>query len=210
MPDDRSPPNLAVGEYYMGKGVFVDMPRTKKQFFSGLQECLDGTEVRGRDADETFKVDRALKMVEELLADCNKRGGTVHFIGNGGSAAIASHMAIDFSKNKGVRARTLNDVPTLTACGNDFGYDMVFAKQLEWYARKPDVAVIVSSSGRSPNIINAAIEARTRLNAIVTLSGMNPNNALRRRGDVNFYVPSASYALVELAHMALLHSLVLC
>jgi D-sedoheptulose 7-phosphate isomerase len=135
----------------------------------------------------------------------------VIFVGNGGSAAVASHMAIDYSKNKGVRATTLCDVATLTALANDFGYDRVFSRQIAWHGRQEDVVVIISSSGRSLNIVDAADEARSRgLRAIVTLTGMNPNNRLRMLGSLNFWVPSDQYAVVENAHLQLLHSLVLC
>jgi D-sedoheptulose 7-phosphate isomerase len=158
-----------------------------------------------------LELDVGLDRLAEILHAAHKAGGKAIFIGNGGSAAIASHMAVDYSKNKGVRSVALNDAAMLTMLANDYGYEQVFAKQIAYYGRRSDVAVIISSSGRSLNIIAAADAARDRnLRGVVTLSGMNPHNALRTKGDLNFYVPCTSYGLVELTHLALLHSLVPC
>lgn len=203
----ESPPNLIQGDYYMGKGVFIDVPRSRLKYFSALKTCLERTDITGNLPDETFEVDPGLKAMEDMMRAAHKAGGKVIFIGNGGSAAVASHMAVDYSKNKGIRAVALNDAAMLTCLANDYGYENVFAKQIEYQGRKADVAVIVSSSGRSLNIIAAANEARARgLRGVVTLSGMNPNNKLRKLGNLNFYVPCTDYGLVELAHLALLHS----
>ena len=82
------------------------------------------------------------------------------FVGNGGSAGIASHLAIDFSKNGGMRAMAFNDPSALTCLGNDLGYENVFAKQIEFHGRAGDLLIAISSSGRSPNILNAVKAAR--------------------------------------------------
>ena len=206
---NNPPPNLKHGErYYIGKGAFVDVPSVKRlEYFGALVECIRRTQVTGNLEDETFRLEPALERLAKLLRASHKAGGKAIFIGNGGSAAIASHMSVDYSKNKGVRSVALNDAAMLTMLGNDYGYDQVFAKQIEYHGREDDVAVIISSSGRSLNILAAADASRTRgLRAVVTLSGMNPNNALRRRGNLNFFVPCTDYGLVEIAHLALLHS----
>ena len=82
-------------------------------------------------------------------------GNKLVFFGNGGSAAIASHMGTDYSKNGNVRALALNDSSMLTCLGNDLGFDRVFAKQIDLHARSDDVVVAISSSGSSANILNA-------------------------------------------------------
>src|SRR5580704_1277031 len=91
-----------------------------------------------------------------------KAANKIIFIGNGGSAGIASHLAIDFSKNGGLRALAFNDPSALTCFGNDLGYENVFAKQLEFHARPGDLLIAISSSGMSPNILGAVKEARAR------------------------------------------------
>jgi D-sedoheptulose 7-phosphate isomerase len=131
----------------------------------------------------------------------------VMFVGNGGSAGIAGHLAIDFAKNGGVRAVTFNDPSSLTCLGNDLGYDQVFAKQVEMQAIAGDVLIAISSSGGSKNILNAAHVAAKLKCEVVTLSGFSAGNELRKLGDVNFFVDSAVYGFVETAHQAILHAI---
>jgi D-sedoheptulose 7-phosphate isomerase len=203
------PANVKLGErHYIGKGAFVDACKVSRgAYFHSLLDCIQNTQATGPVWDESIPLEAALERLADILRAAHKAGGKAIFIGNGGSAAIASHMAVDYSKNKGVRAVALNDAAMLTMLANDYGYEQVFAKQLEYHGRKADVAVIVSSSGRSLNIIAAADAAREcELRNVATFSGMNPHNKLRVKGDLNFYVPCTDYGLVELAHLALLHS----
>ena len=134
-------------------------------------------------------------------------GNKMILIGNGGSAAIASHQAIEYLKNGGVRALALNDGASLTALANDFGYANVFAEQLRMLGRRGDMLVAISSSGQSTNILKAVETARARDMAVATFSGFKPDNLLRGRGDVNFYVDSAQYGFVEIAHHALIQAI---
>jgi D-sedoheptulose 7-phosphate isomerase len=131
-------------------------------------------------------------------------GNKLMFIGNGGSAAIASHMANDFSKNGGMRALAFNDGAFLTCLGNDYGYEHVFAKQIEFHARKGDLLVAISASGRSPNILNGVKAAGRAGCEVLTLSGFGADNPLRRMGAVNIYLASQGYGLVESGHLTLL------
>ena len=151
-------------------------------------------------------LDAGYRAFIDLARQRSAAGGTLIFIGNGGSAAIASHMAIDYSKNGGLRATALNDASALTCLANDYGYEHVFAKQIEFHARSGDIVVAISSSGRSPNILNGVEAARRCACAVVTLSGFGPDNPLRRAGDLNFYVASDRYGFVEVIHLALIHS----
>lgn len=136
----------------------------------------------------------------------HQAGKRILFIGNGGSAGIASHMTIDFAKNGNLRSLCFNDPAALTCLGNDLGYENVFSKQIEIHAVKDDLLVAISSSGRSPNILNAAKAARRLGCKVVTLSGFSPDNPLRTLGDVNCYVASDQYGFVELMHMTILHA----
>jgi D-sedoheptulose 7-phosphate isomerase len=131
----------------------------------------------------------------------------VMFIGNGGSMGIAAHMAIDFSKNGGMRAMALGDSAALTCLGNDFGYADVFARQIDWHGAAGDVLIAISSSGESANILNGVAAARSRQCKVVTFSGFRDDNRLRGLGDVNFYVRAEEYGFVEVAHQSLLHAM---
>lgn len=140
--------------------------------------------------------------IEQLL-----NRGTIFFVGNGGSAAIASHMAIDYTKNGGYRAMAFNDAAALTCLSNDLSYEDVFSCQIGKWAEIGDIVFAISSSGESPNILKAAEYARRQGCFVVTLSAFKANNRLRRMGDINFYVPTMEYGFAEITHLAILHSI---
>lgn len=144
--------------------------------------------------------------VKEVRA-LDKRRGQVFVIGNGGSAAIASHLATDLLKNGGLRALTFNETSLITCLSNDLGYEFVFARPLEICLKKTDLLVAISSSGKSKNILAAVLTAKKRKSFVVTLSGFDSKNSLRSMGNINFYVPSFSYGFVEIAHSAICHCL---
>lgn len=152
--------------------------------------------------------------LEDMLSDfreCHERGNKVILVGNGGSSAICSHIAIDFCKNVGIRAVSLNDFPSITCLSNDFGYEQVFAKQIEYHAHKDDCLVCISTGGKSENILNTIRAFKDKGGEkTFTFSGMKPDNILRTLGQVNFYSPSNDYGIVEIAHLTLLHSLSPC
>lgn len=140
-----------------------------------------------------------------LIQDRAASGGKTIIIGNGGSAAIASHAAIDFWKNASIPSLVFNDGSLLTCMSNDFGYDEVFAKPIDFFANKNDILFAISSSGRSRNILRAAKAAARKGVKVVTFTGFSSRNALRRQGVYNFYVPSGEYGFVEVAHQYICH-----
>ena len=152
-----------------------------------------------------FIVDESIEKITKLVIARGKGGNKVIFIGNGGSASIASHMATDFLKNGNVPAMAFNDTSLITCLSNDLGYEYVFQKPIEMLARKGDILFAISSSGRSKNILNATSEARKKECLVITLSGFSPGNPLRKMGDINFYVPSDSYGYVETVHLIICH-----
>jgi len=128
------------------------------------------------------------------------QGGRVIFIGNGGSAGIASHLAIDLAKNASLPAACYSDASMMSCLANDYGFEEWMAHALRLNARAGDCVVAISSSGRSKNILNAVAKARAMKLDVITLSGMGPDNPLRELGDVNYWVDSRSYNIVETAH----------
>lgn len=142
-----------------------------------------------------------IKKTIGLILSLEKSGGTLTFVGNGGSAAIASHQATDFIRTCGIRAYAPLDHSLLTCMSNDMGYENVFAHPLGILAKKEDILIAISSSGQSTNILKAAEAMRAKGCPVITLSGFRPDNSLRKLGDVNFYVPSESYRVVESAHL---------
>lgn len=128
-------------------------------------------------------------------------------VGNGGSAAVASHIANDMIR-MGIPAVALVDPPTLSANANDFGWQEGFSRQGAILFSPGDLAIAISSSGRSPNVLNAAKAAKEKGCDLLTLSGFFEDNPLRQMGDVNLWVDSQNYGVVEIAHLAMLHEMV--
>jgi D-sedoheptulose 7-phosphate isomerase len=184
----------------------VAMKELVGPYFETLSRLIRETECTGPKG-EAIDVAEAFTRVRASAHAVHDRGNKLMFVGNGGSAGIASHVAVDYSKNGGLRAVAFNDGAVLTCLGNDLGYENVFAKQIEWHAREGDLLVVISSSGRSANILKAVEAARGRSCQIVTLSGFSDQNPLRSQGDVNFFVRSHQYGFVEVVHLALIHAI---
>jgi D-sedoheptulose 7-phosphate isomerase len=175
------------------------------KYFGTLAGLLRNAEVTDLTS-RNLSLDEGCEWFRKAAHNTHDAGNKIIFIGNGGSAGIASHLAIDFSKNGGLRALAFNDPSALTCLGNDLGYENVFTKQLDFHARPGDLLIAISSSGRSPNILGAVKMARSRDCKVATFSGFTDVNELRRTGDVNFYVRSREYGFVEIAHLALCHA----
>ena len=145
-------------------------------------------------------------VIDDLIAistmwkSTNEKGRKVIFVGNGGSAAIASHCAVDLTKNAEIRAINFNEADLITCFGNDYGYEKWVEKALEFYGDEGDVLVLISSSGKSRNIINAAIKAKQMGIVVITLSGFDANNNLRKLGKINLWIDSKAYNIVEMTH----------
>jgi D-sedoheptulose 7-phosphate isomerase len=155
----------------------------------------------------------ALERVAETLLECHARGNTVFVIGNGGSAATASHFACDLAKGTRCDGRPpfrvmplTDNMPLITAWGNDTSFDNVFAEQLDALARGGDVVVAISCSGTSPNIVRAVEVARERQTTVIALTGEG-GGLLGAMADIAIRVPLASIEQVEDAHLMICHSL---
>lgn len=147
----------------------------------------------------------SMKEATSLLTNSKGTGSTIFLIGNGGSAAIAEHIAIDLTKNAGLCAMAISGTPLLTTFSNDYGYDKVFQKAIDSFAKKNDILIAISSSGTSPNILNACTVARNKGLRIITLSGFEADNPLRKMGDINFWINSRAFGHVEILHTLILH-----
>lgn len=176
-------------------------------FLGDLARAVESTEVTLQASGRSVSLADGLHSALELITATHRKGGKLLFAGNGGSAAISSHLAVDFWKCGNVDAMAFNDASLLTCVGNDFGYENLFVEPLRRFARAGDLFVAISSSGRSPNILNGVRTARELGCRVITASGFEADNPLRLLGDVNFWVPSHYYGHTEVAHLALLHSL---
>jgi D-sedoheptulose 7-phosphate isomerase len=142
-----------------------------------------------------------LLLVKEALELASRKGNKSIIVGNGGSAAIASHFAVDLTKNAKTRCVNFNESDLITCFSNDYGYEHWVEKAVEFYGDEGDVFIGISSSGSSDNILNGCRAAREKkFSKIITLSGMNSENPLRKLGDINLWVNSKAYNHVENIH----------
>ena len=150
----------------------------------------------------------AIGNLVKLFSKIKEEGKQVFFIGNGGSAAIASHMTADFMKNGGMKTYSLYDNSVTTCMGNDYGYEYIFSRPLDFLGNEGDLLVAISSSGNSQNIVNAITVAQDRKMKIVTLSGFKKENRIHGMGDYNLHVPLEHYGIVESIHNLILQQIV--
>ena len=157
---------------------------------------------------QDFVLDQLL-LVKEAFIAAQRANKKVVVIGNGGSAAMASHMSVDLTKNAKIRSINFNEADLITCFSNDFGYENAYAKAIEFYGDEDDILIAISSSGRSANILNAAEQARkANFKMIITFSGMDYDNPLCSCGNVNFWVDSRAYNIIENTHQIWMLSLV--
>ena len=180
-------------------------PSLPLSYFDKLRNFLSATIVTLGDGG-SVDLQTGLTTFISKAVETHQNQHKLMFVGNGGSAGICSHLAIDYSKNGGLRSLAFNDGAALTCLGNDYGYEHVFEKQIEFHAHSGDLVVAISSSGRSKNILLAVEKAREKGCFVVTFSGFASENPLRTLGDVNFYLPSGEYGFVEVGHLALCHA----
>lgn len=155
----------------------------------------------------------ALKRAGELVGDVIARGGTIYSCGNGGSAAIANHLACDCLK--GIRAGTSirpkvcslsTTVELITAIANDMSYDDVFSYQLDSLGLPGDLLIAISSSGSSPNIVKALKLAKEKGLKTLAFTGFGGGESAKV-ADVSLHVQAENYGVVEDVHQSLMHLL---
>jgi D-sedoheptulose 7-phosphate isomerase len=170
-------------ENHQQKVAFLD------DYFQRYQEGIFNSSINQ-------KVIQMAKMMESVRTD----GKKIIVAGNGGSAAMASHVAVDFAKQTGIRTVTFNDVSLVTCFANDFGYEYWLSKAIQRFAERGDLIVLISSSGTSPNIVNAAKVAKDQGCQLVTLTGFEEHNPVSVQADLQFWINSRAYNVIECVH----------
>ncbi|SIO59014.1 D-sedoheptulose 7-phosphate isomerase [Burkholderia sp. GAS332] len=187
--------NIFPSAYYEDCGKFSE------DYFAGIAKA-------------TASVDRTeITRAAALLKDVIERNGTVFACGNGGSAAISNHLTCDCLK--GIRNGTTvkpnvyslaSTVELITAIANDFAYDQIFSFQLESHGKEGDLLIAISSSGSSPNILEALRRARELGMKSIAMTGFSGGEAAQL-ADVNLWVKADNYGIVEDVHQSLMHIL---
>ena len=180
---------------------------TASSYLKRLSEIALQTQVHERTSEGMIRLslDGGAQKAIDLILEAKSGSAKVMIVGNGGSAAIASHIQNDLCDSGGVKAIVFNEAPFLTAISNDDGYENFFETAAGLWAQERDILLAISSSGRSKSILRAVNVCLPKGVRIITLSGFDDRNPLRRLGHLNFYVASGEYGMVESAHALLGH-----
>jgi D-sedoheptulose 7-phosphate isomerase len=149
-----------------------------------------------------LKVDVQAELTDfkNLCLEVKECDAKLMIAGNGASASIASHAALDFTKQAKVRSMAFNDHNLITAFSNDYGYENWISEAVKAYGQKHDVVVLISSSGNSHNVVDAAKTSKNLGYKVVTFSGFSSSNELKQYGDINFWINSKAYNIIESVH----------
>lgn len=180
----------------------------KKSYYNKYIESIN----RGLEKTLFFKNSKKIKdqkfflEIKNLLNSIRDNNNKIYFFGNGASAAFANHMALDFSKNGGILARSLSDSALLTALSNDYSYEKAWIEYLKVEGvKKNDLIIAISSSGNSGNIICLLEYCRINKLKSLSLSGLKRNNKSINLSNYSLYVPMKTYGMVECIHQVFLH-----
>ena len=180
------------------------MPSDKnflKDYLNDFTACLN--------LDEDDRNVNNLVVLKDKILETKKNSGKIIIVGNGGSAAISSHFSVDLTKNAKIRSINFNESDLITCFSNDYGFENWISEALKFYADKNDLLILISSSGKSQNMLNAADTAKNmNLNNVVTFTGFEQENPLSKKGHLNFWVNSSAYNFIENIHQIWLLSVV--
>ena len=177
-------------------------------YLNRLIQSLQSTQVYDQYGTALKDYEESIQKLVALFSQIKSTHKKVFFIGNGGSAAIASHMTADFMKNGVMKTCSLYDHSVTTCMGNDYGYEYIFSQQLELLSNEGDLLVAISSSGNSKNIVNAIKVAKNKGLNVLTFSGFGNDNHIIRTGIYNVHVPVCHYGIVESIHNLILQQIV--
>jgi len=149
-------------------------------------------------------IEQSVQLIQRSIHNKSK----VYIVGNGGSASIASHVSVDFAKVARVPSSTFNNSNLITCFANDYGYENWVVEAIKAYTNINDLIILISSSGTSKNIVNAAQYCKDNNIDLITLSGFTKDNPLSTLGNVNFHIESTEYNYIEMSHHIILLALV--
>ena len=170
----------------------IHMKNYFNKYFSTIKGSLDSVDI--------YQLDNIAK----LIVNAEKMGNKVIIVGNGGSASIASHVTVDFINAAKIKAINFNESSIITCFANDYGYDQVFERQIEANAVKGDVLFGISTSGNSPNVLNAMKRAKKMGCKTIGLTGKD-GGKLIDLCDISIIVPSNNTPRIQEAHITIIH-----
>ena len=174
----------------------MDYSSYLKQYNKSIYELINNVNVN--------LIEQSVQLIQRSIHNKSK----VYIIGNGGSASIASHVSVDFAKVARVPSFTFNNSNLITCFANDYGYENWVVEAIKAYTNINDLIILISSSGTSKNIVNAAQYCKDKNIDLITLSGFTKDNPLSSLGNVNFHIESTEYNYIEMSHHIILLALV--
>ena len=153
---------------------------------------------------DTSLIEKSVSLIDK----CKKNNAKVYIVGNGGSSSIANHVSVDFTKVANISSFTFNNSNLITCFANDYGHDNWVSEAIKAYTNEKDMLILISSSGTSNNIVNAASYCNSKHIPLITLSGFKSDNPLSKLGDINIHVESESYNFIEMSHHIILVAIV--
>ena len=153
-------------------------------------------------------LNKNLISIKNEILKVNNKGGRLFFYGNGASASLSSHAALDFSKQAKIESLAMNDHNLITALSNDYGYSKWVEKSLQYYAKQNDLIFFISVSGESENLINGINYAKTNGLGTISFTGCDINNYLKSNSDKSLWVDCYAYNIVESIHTIYLTALI--
>ena len=148
-----------------------------------------------------------ISAAKELILKTSFSRKKLIFAGNGASASIANHASLDFTKQGMIKSINFNESSFITAFANDYGYENWIKKAFEFHAEEGDTLILISSSGTSPNVVNAAKYAKETGINLITFTGFSSKNPLKISGDISFWLDSKAYNIIEGVHQIWLLSI---
>ena len=167
-----------------------------KKYFNNLKNLIG--EIKINELEKYFK----------LFVKVKNNKGKIMIFGNGAGASIASHAATDFTKNAKVPAMSFDSSTYLTCLSNDYGYDQVVLKAISHFYKKDDLIILLSASGNSLNMINAAKYCNKNSIQYLSISGFSKKNKLNKISKNKIWIDSVSWNLVEIVQLSILLSYV--
>ena len=144
----------------------------------------------------------------KLCKQIKKNKKKIVIVGNGGSAAIASHFSVDMTKVGGIRCINFNESDLLTCFSNDYGYENWVKEAIKIHGKKGDILISISSSGKSPNIIKGIEEAKYREISTISFTGFKKNNPVSKLSDISYWVESSNYNIIVTIHLICLLNII--
>jgi D-sedoheptulose 7-phosphate isomerase len=152
------------------------------------------------------KIVSAETQKNKIVSVCNlltkvKAKNSIHIFGNGGSASIASHFSMDLTNNSNLRCLSYNDPAIITCYANDFKFENWISRVITKYGKSNDILILISSSGTSKNMINGLkVAKKKKFDKIISFTGFKKENYLSKNSDINFWIDSKKYNIIENAH----------